>query len=215
MNSYVALCVEPPLPQIVADPSSSLCSPLFFGPQIQDSQELDPDLLLPRARDARGRFAKGRSGNPRGRPRGIRNPRRRVPDLLARPLSAEALWDLLDRKTYLLRPFAEQLLQPPPASIDPLERLGIDLSSLTTVEDCPRVLAAVLVAVAGGQITPGEGARIAKRVNARMRAIRSWEKAHAQDLAEVCPAATKPLCGAVSGRYQSGGYAYPFCHRSD
>jgi hypothetical protein len=37
------------------------------------------------AGDARGHFAKGSSGNPSSRPRGIRNPRRRVPDLIARP----------------------------------------------------------------------------------------------------------------------------------
>src|SRR5207244_10112706 len=37
--------------------------------------------------------AKGSSGNPRGRSRGIPNPKRHVPDLVARPLSAQALSD--------------------------------------------------------------------------------------------------------------------------
>jgi len=81
-------------------------------------------------RDARGRFAKGSSGNPRGRPRGIANPRRRVPDLV-RPLSAQALSDLLDRKPHLLRPLAAQLLPPPLASIDPAEPVGGEPSGLT------------------------------------------------------------------------------------
>jgi hypothetical protein len=54
-------------------------------------------LLLIPFRFARGRFAKGRSGNPRG----IRNPRRRVPDLLARPLSLKALSLLIDRKPHV------------------------------------------------------------------------------------------------------------------
>ena len=159
------------MPEIIADPPSIACYHLFPGPQVQESQQLDPDLLRPRARDARGRFAKGNSGNPRGRPPGIRNPRRRVPDLAARPLSAQALSDLLDRKPHLLRPLAKQLL-PPPASIDPAKRLGIDLESVHTPEDCRQVLATVLAGIVQGEIAPAEGARIARRVRTRLRAIR-------------------------------------------
>ena len=48
---------------------------------------------------------------------------------------ARALSELIDRKPHLLRPLAAQLLPPPLACIDPAERLGIDLSSLRTVED--------------------------------------------------------------------------------
>src|SRR5271157_4041610 len=126
--------------EIIADrplPSSSLLLP---RPGIEEYQPLGPDPFSPRAREARGRFAKGSSGNPRGRPRGIPNPKRRVPDLVARPLSARALSDLLDRKPHLLRPLAAQVLPPPLASIDPAERLGVDPSSLCTVEDFQQVL---------------------------------------------------------------------------
>jgi hypothetical protein len=156
--------------EIVAGPPSHSCCDLFSRPGIQGSQRLGPDLFSPRGRDARGRFAKGSSGNPRGRPPGIRNPRRRVPDLVARPLSAQALSDLIDRKPHLLRPFAAQLLPPPPA-IDPVERLGIDLASSRTVEDGRQILVTVLEALARGEIAPGDGARIAKRVRARLRAV--------------------------------------------
>ena len=109
------------MPEIVADPPLPSRYQLFPKPEIRESQQLGPDPFLPRGRDARGRFAKGSSGNPRGRPPGIPNPRRRVPDLVARPLSAQALSDLLDRKPHLLRPLAAQLLPPPLASIDPAE----------------------------------------------------------------------------------------------
>jgi hypothetical protein len=50
------------MPEIDADPPSPFCSPLFFGPGVQESQLLGPNPFLPRARDARVRFAKGSAG---------------------------------------------------------------------------------------------------------------------------------------------------------
>ena len=160
------------MPEALADPPSPCCSSLLSEPGIEESQSLGPDRPLPRARDARGRFAKGSSGNPGGRPPGIRNPKRRVPDLVARPLSPQALLHLLERKPDLLRPLAAQVLPPPRAATDPAERLGIGLSSLRTVEDFRQVLATVMTAVARGQIAPAEAARVARRVRARSRALR-------------------------------------------
>jgi len=163
----------PLMPEIVADPPSPCCSPLFFLDP--DSNNLNYLLLilycLAGARRA-GASPREARANPRGRPRGIRNPKRRVPDLVARPLSPQALCDLLDRKPDLLRPLAAQLLSPPLAATDPAERLGIDLSSLCTVEDFRQVLATVMTAVACGQIAPAEAARVARRVRARSRALR-------------------------------------------
>ena len=160
------------MPETIADPFAPSCSLPLSETGIQQSQQPDPDPSAPRARDARGRFAKGSSGNPCGRPRGIRNPGRRVPDLVARPLSAQALSKLLDRKPHLLRPLVMQLLPPPLTAIDPAERLGIDLSSLRTAEDFAQLLPEVLAAIARGEITPSEGARLARRARTRLRAIR-------------------------------------------
>jgi hypothetical protein len=157
------------MPDIVANSS---CSLLLSKTGNQESQSLGIDPSPPRAHAHGKGFAKGTSGNPRGRPRGIRNPRRRVPDLVARPLSAQALWDLLDRKPHLLRALAAQLLPPPLKPIDPAERLGIDLASLRTIEDFRQLLPKVLTAIARGEITSREGVRLARRVRTRLRAIR-------------------------------------------
>jgi hypothetical protein len=145
------------MPEIIADPLSQSCYLLFSRAGIEEDQSLAPDPCLSRARDARGRFAKGSSGNPRGRPRGIPNPKRRVPDLVARPLSPQALSHLLDRKPQLLRPLAAQLLPPPLAPRDPAEHFASGLSSLRTAEDYRRLLSSVLAAVVrGANRTAGE-----------------------------------------------------------
>jgi hypothetical protein len=141
-----------------------------------ESQSLSPDRFLPRARDARGRFASGSSGNPRGRPPGIPNPKRRVPDFAGRPLSPQALSHLLDRKPHLLRRLAAQLLAPPLRAIDPAERLGIDPASLRTAEDIRTVFARVWTAISRGEIAPEEGARIARRLRVRLRALRRFAR---------------------------------------
>ena len=158
--------------EVVTDPRSPSCYFLLSGNGVQESQQLGPDPVLYPARDARGRFAKGNSGNPWGRPRGIPNPRRRVADLVARPLSPQALSALLDRKPHLLRPLAAQVLPPPLAARGVAERLAIDLSSVRTVEHLRKVLSAVLEAVARGEIAPAEAAQTAKRVTARLPALR-------------------------------------------
>ena len=183
------------MPDIAADPPDS--SRLLSGTGIVENQRLDPDPFSPRARDARGRFAKGSSGNPRGRPRGIRNPKRRVPDLVTRPLSAQALSDLLDRKPHLLRPLVAQLLPPPLSDRDPAKRVGIDLSSVRTEEDCRPVLSTVLTAIARGEIAPTEGARIARRVRARLHALRRLARLQRQ-----LPRETRPVTEGV-GRFAS------------
>src|SRR5215467_8374278 len=130
-SSFPQSCASgtPLMPDIVTDLPEPSCYLLLSGDGVQESQGLGIDPSSPRAREA-----KGSSGNPRGRPRGIRNPKRRVPDLASRQLRKRSLLDLIDRQPHRLRALAAQLLPPPLGPIDPAERLGIDLSSLRTVE---------------------------------------------------------------------------------
>jgi hypothetical protein len=75
------------MPEISDDLPDARCFSLHSGSGIEENQSLAPDPFSPRAtaraRDGRGRFAKGHSGNPAGRPRGIPNPKRRVLTLQA------------------------------------------------------------------------------------------------------------------------------------
>jgi hypothetical protein len=61
-------------------------------------------------------------------------------------------------------------------AIDPAERLGIDLASLRTVEDVPKVFARVWTAISRGEIAPVEGARVARRLRARLRVLRRFAR---------------------------------------
>ena len=82
-----------------------------------------------------------------------------MPDLATRPLTAQALSDLIDRTPHLLRPLAAQLLPTPLASIDPAKRLGIDLPPLRKDADFLQVLTSVLTVIARGEITPAQAHR--------------------------------------------------------
>jgi hypothetical protein len=108
--------------EIFADPPDPSCYLLFSGPGIEESQLVDPDPSLYRVRDARGRFAEPRRpAQPATR---HSQSKRRVPDLAARLLRAEALSGLIDRKPHLLRPLGAQLLSPPLRSAHPGEAGG-------------------------------------------------------------------------------------------
>jgi hypothetical protein len=89
------------MPEMIADSPDERCFSLHSGSGIEENQSLAPDPFSPRAparaRDGRGRFAKGQSGNPAGRPRGIRNPKRRVLTLQAWRANPQAASALLDR----------------------------------------------------------------------------------------------------------------------
>jgi hypothetical protein len=165
------------MPENAADPPAVCCSLLLSGNKTKEIQPLGPDPFSSPARDAHardrsGRFAKGHSGNPQGRPRGIPNPQRRVVGLEAWRANPQGVSALAKRKPWLLRPLLAQMLPPPRRALDPAEQLGISVALLRTAAEVQQALTAVLAAVSQGEIAPAEAGQIARRVRARLRALR-------------------------------------------
>jgi uncharacterized protein DUF5681 len=174
------------MPEISSDSPASACFLLHFESGIEQNQALAPDLFRfsvgdePAARDRDGRFAKGQSGNPRGRPRGISSPRRRTVTLAAWRENPDACKALFRRQPSQLRHLLRKFL-PPASARDPAERIGLRLSSIRTPEQARRAIKWVWAALARGDLGTAEAARIARRLDARLRA----EQRHIERAARV------------------------------
>lgn len=180
----------------IADPPPVCCFLLHSASGSEPSQSLAPDLFAFRARarayareDEAGRgaseepargphghFAKGHSGNPKGRPRGIPNPKRRVLTLQAYRRNPQAALALLDRKPQLLRPLLAQALPPRAKPQDPADRLGIGISELQDAAAVQQALQRVWDALCEAEIGPREAGRLARRIRTRLRGIRRLQR---------------------------------------
>ena len=128
------------------------------------------------ARDDQGRWQKGRSGNPQGRPKGTRH---HATVLAEQMLDQEAegvvrrLLDMaLEGDATALRLVVERLV--PPRRERPVV---IDLPAIGRTSEAVLAMAKVVAAVAEGEMTPAEGSEMGKLLTAHLRALEMGELA--------------------------------------
>ncbi len=121
-------------------------------------------------RDARGRFAKGRSGNPAGRPLGARNEATRAAELLldgeAAALTKKAIELALEGDPAALRLCLDRIIAPRRG-----RPVRVDLAPVESAADLGGAMAAITTAAARGAITTDEAAELARVVEIFVRAV--------------------------------------------
>ena len=121
-----------------------------------------------------GRFVKGVSGNPAGKPRGVRNATTMAAETLlageAERLTRKAIEMALDGDVVALRICLDKIL---PARKD--RAVTFPLPPVGTPRDAADLMAAVIAAVGAGRVTPGEGAEVSKMMDAFVKAYQAAE----------------------------------------
>ncbi len=122
------------------------------------------------ARDGHGRFRKGQSGNPAGRPRGIPNPSTRAAALLldgeAEALTRKAVELALAGNGAALRLCLDRVFGPRRGR--PVE---LTLPPIDSAADLARAMAAVAQAAANGTITPDEALALSQMADSFARTL--------------------------------------------
>jgi Family of unknown function (DUF5681) len=124
--------------------------------------------------NVRGRFEPGRSGNPAGRPSGSRNKARIALESLldgeAEGLTRKAVEMALAGDMTAMRLCMERIY---PARKD--RPVSFELPKLETAADAVKAMAAIMGAVASGDLTPAEANELGKLVDTFTRAIEAHE----------------------------------------
>ena len=117
-----------------------------------------------------GKFGAGQSGNPSGRPKGARNQATRANEALrdgeAEALTRKAIEMALDGDGPALRLCLDRLC--PPRKDRPVP---FALPAIATATDAVKASAALVAAVAEGELTPSEAADFGKLVETVLRGI--------------------------------------------
>jgi Family of unknown function (DUF5681) len=149
-----------------------------------------------------GRFQKGQSGNPSGRPRGARNCATLAAEALldgeAEALTRKAIEMALEGDPVALRLCIERIL--PPRKDRPVT---FALPQLTCARDASDLMSAVTEAVAAGHITPCEAAEVAKVIDAYVKAHQTAELD--DRVASIRQASDAELMRIAMGGHQTDG----------
>jgi hypothetical protein len=120
------------------------------------------------AKQARGRFRPGESGNPKGRPQGSRNKVSLLVEGMiegeAEALTRQAINFAMSGDSSLLKALLDRLA--PPRKERPVT---INLPALTSPADGPRIAAELLERAASGELTPTEAQGLATLLEAFRR----------------------------------------------
>lgn len=128
----------------------------------------DPEISV--KKQSGGRFQPGRSGNPRGKPKGARNRVLAALDRIGEEAAADVLRKAVDAALAGDARAIELILSRTwPARRGRPVRLA--LPALDTAADLPAALASVAAAVARGEVTPDEGQAVGALLEAHRRAI--------------------------------------------
>jgi hypothetical protein len=123
-----------------------------------------------RSGNPEGRFRKGQSGNPNGRPLGARNKATETAELLldgeAEALTRKALELALKGDPAVLRLCLDRII--PPRRGRPVQ---LPVPPVRGAADLGGTMAAITTAATGGAITPGEAAELARVVEIFVRAV--------------------------------------------
>ena len=119
-------------------------------------------------------FSPGQSGNPKGRPKGLRNKATVLIEALldgeAEGLARKAIDMALAGDTTCLRICLERIL--PPRKDRPV---SLELPTLEKATDAVRVIAGIFAAVAEGSVTPSEAGELSKMVDTFVKAVETQE----------------------------------------
>ena len=138
--------------------------------QKQEDRDARGRFLKGRSGNPEGRFRKGRSGNPKGRPIGARNRATETAEILldgeAEGLTRRAVELALAGDGLALRLCLERII--PPRRGRPVR---LDLPPLRGAADLGGTMAAITTAATDGAITPCEAAELARAVEIFVRAV--------------------------------------------